>query len=151
MNKEPPDFSSLWQRFASLSPGQKAELRRVSDPEDLRDYTSVVYRLFPGQSLHAGHLRVAFLLPWIEHVDNPAGLGRQWVEAKVADARVLQVARSDEPNDLIQFRRLAMQVKPRVDWSTFWKTLWYWGPRAKRGLVENFYLAKFAPIKGGHQ
>ena len=150
MNKEPPYLSNLWQRFASLSPGQKAELRRVAAPEDLRDYASV-YRLFPGQRLHTGHLRVAFLLPWIEHANNPTGLGRQWVQAKVADARLLQVARSDEPNDLIQFRRLAMQVKPRVDWSTFWKTLWYSGPRAKRELVETFYLAKFSPPKGGKQ
>lgn len=142
MSKQPPDFSNLWRSFANFTPGQKAELRRVSEPNDLRDYASL-YRLFPGQSLHAGHLRLAFLLPWMEHADSPAGLGKQWVDAKVADARVLQVARSDEPNDLIQFRRLAMQVKPRVDWSTFWKTLWYWGPRAKRDLVEKFYLAKF--------
>ena len=150
MNNEPPDHSELWRRFCALTPGQTAELRRVSNLEDLRDYASV-YRLFPGHRIQPGHLRVAFLLPWIEHAENATGLGRQWVAAKVADARVLQVARSDEPNDLIQFRRLAMQVKPRVDWSTFWKTLWYWGPRAKRGLVEDFYLAKFAPIKGGHQ
>lgn len=150
MSNESPDHSDLRRRFSALTPGQTAELRRVSNPEDLRDYASV-YRLFPGHRLHAGHLRVAFLLPWIEHADNAVGLGRQWVDAKIADARVLQVARSDEPNDLIQFRRLAMQVKPRVNWSTFWKTLWYWGPRAKRDLVENFYLAKFEPPKGGKQ
>ena len=150
MSNEPPDHSELWHRFCALTPGQTAELRRVSNLEDLRDYASV-YRLFPGHRIQPGHLRVAFLLPWAEHAERAPGLGRQWVAARVADARVLQVARSDEPNDLIQFRRLAMQVKPRVDWSTFWKTLWYWGPRAKRGLVEDFYLAKFAPIKGGHQ
>ena len=148
MSDQSPDFSQLWRSFTNLTPGQQAELRRVSDPDDLRDYASV-YRLFPGHRLHPGHLRVAFLLPWIEHAENAPGLSRQWVDAKVSDARVLQVARSDEPNDLIQFRRLAMQVKPRVDWSTFWKTLWYWGPRAKRDLVENFYLAKFEPLKGG--
>ena len=87
MSKQPPDFSNLWRSFANFTPGQKAELRRVSEPNDLRDYASL-YRLFPGQSLHAGHLRLAFLLPWMEHADRPAGLGKQWVDAKVADARV---------------------------------------------------------------
>jgi hypothetical protein len=37
-------------------------LRRVAEPEALRDYASI-YRLFPGQPLDDRHLRLAFLLP----------------------------------------------------------------------------------------
>jgi CRISPR system Cascade subunit CasB len=62
---------------------------------------------------------------------------------------VLQVARAAPPNDIKQFRRLTMQVKPLVNWAEFGKTLWYWGPNAKRQLVEQYYLAKFEPAKGG--
>lgn len=148
MTTETPDFAHLRRTYDQFSPGQKAELRRVAEPEDLRDYASV-YRLFPGQPLDDRHLRLAFLLPWCEQADNAPGLAKQWLKEGVAEARVLQVARADTPNDLKQFRRLAMQVKPRVNWAEFGKTLWYWGPKAKRQLVEQYYLAKFEPPKGG--
>jgi hypothetical protein len=33
--KEPPDFAAIAKRFERLTPGQKAELRRVAEPEDV--------------------------------------------------------------------------------------------------------------------
>lgn len=148
MTTETPDFAQLWRTFDGLTPGQKAELRRVAEPEDLRDYASL-YRLFPGQPLHPGHLRLAFLLPWCEQAENPKKLSRQLIDAKINETRLLQIARADGPNDLKQFRRLVMQVKPQVNWSEFGKTLWFWGENAKRQLVEQYFLAKFEPAKGG--
>jgi len=147
MTTETLDFSHLRRIFDNLKPGQQAELRRVGELEELRDYATL-YRLFPGQNIHPGHLRLVFLLPWCEHAEGAPSLGRQCVDAKINEARLLQVARADAPNDLKQFRRLAMQVKPRVNWAEFGKSLWYWGPKAKRDLVEQFYLAKFEPTKG---
>jgi len=148
MNSTTPDFALLWRSYEQLTPGQKAELRRVAEPEDLRDYASV-YRLFPGQPLDDRHLRLAFLLPWCEQAAEAPSLARQYLKEGVAEARILQVARADKPNDIKQFRRLAMQVKPRVNWAEFGKTLWFWGVNAKRSLVEQYYLAKFEPAKGG--
>lgn len=153
MTSESSEFATLRRVFEQLTPGQKAELRRVGEPEELRDYATL-YRLFPGQNIHSGHLRLAFLLPWCEQVDAPASLGRQCVEARINEARLLQVARSTSPNDIKQFRRLAIQIKPKVNWAEFWQTLWYWGPKAKHDLVEQFYLAKFAKsefAKGGNK
>jgi CRISPR system Cascade subunit CasB len=148
MSSATPDFDLVWRTYDQLKPGQKAELRRVAEPDDLRDYASV-YRLFPGQPLDDRHLRLAFLLPWCEQAAEAPGLARQWLKEGVAEARILQLARAGKPNDIKQFRRLAMQVKPRVNWAEFGKTLWYWSANAKRSLVEQYYLAKFEPAKGG--
>ena len=49
---------------------------------------------------------------------------------------------------LIQLRRLVMHTEPVGDWSDFGRTLWYWNDRAKRQLVEDFYLPRFNPAKG---
>lgn len=141
------DFVALRRTFDSLTPGQQAELRRVAEPEDLRD-TPALYRLFPGEPIWPNHLRVAFLLPWCEHTQDPPALGRQLLDKNIAEARVLQVARAESPIDLIQFRRVLMHAEPRVNWADFGNLLWYWGAKTKRKIVENFYLAKFEPAKG---
>jgi CRISPR system Cascade subunit CasB len=91
---------------------------------------------------------LAFLLPCCKHDTKAKTLGAQLAAAKVAEARVLQVARSHAPLDLVQLRRLLSHIEPAVNWSEFGKTLWFWNERAKRELVENYYLAKFTPAKG---
>ena len=65
-----------------------------------------LYRLFPGQKLDERHFRLAFLLASCKHSTNSKSLGAQLAEAKVAEARVLQVARSRAPLDMVQLRRL---------------------------------------------
>ena len=75
-------------------------------------------------------------------------MGTQLAQAKVAEARVLQVARSRAPLDMVQLRRLLTYVKPTVNWSEFGRMVWYWNDRAKRQLVEDFYIARFNPAKG---
>lgn len=136
-----PDFVVLRRRYESLSPGQKAELRRVAEPDDLRDFPSL-YRLFPGQQISDNWLRVAFLLPYCRHRDGASSLGSQLAAAKVNEARLFQVVRAKEPIDLVQLRRLVFQAEQTVDWKQFGWTLLAWGKEKKRKLLEDYFIAK---------
>ncbi|MCP5420350.1 MAG: type I-E CRISPR-associated protein Cse2/CasB [Gammaproteobacteria bacterium] len=144
-----PDFVALHQGFTTLTPGQKADLRRVAEPDDLL-MTPALYRLFPGQRPNAQHLRLAFLLPWCDHAAHSQPLARQLPERNVTEMRVIQIARAEPDADVIQLRRLVMHIKPTVDWNEFGKTLWFWGAHSKRKFVEDFYLAQYATSKGKH-
>jgi CRISPR system Cascade subunit CasB len=160
MNAELPDFLSLWDRYTGLSPGDKAELRRVADPDELREFHAL-YALFPYGRAHAGWLRVAFLLPWCEdcgdaHRNAAPSLSKLLVDKKISEMRVFQVARAKSPTDIIQFRRMMIQLKhPKLDWKKLGWLLYRsepddgsWSRDSKRQLVENFYLAKFTTAKG---
>ena len=160
MSAELPDFLSLWSRYTALSSGDKAALRRVTEPDELREFHAL-YALFPYGRAHDGWLRVAFLLPWCEDCgDNLRnswpGLGRLLAEKEINEMRIFQVARAKSPTDIIQFRRLAIQLKhPKLDWEKLGWLLYpsepdgsSWNRGAKRQLVEAFYLAKFTSTKG---
>lgn len=149
MSNELPDFVALKARFdgEAFPNGARAELRRVAELGEVA-LLPALYRLFPGQKLDERHQRVAFLLPYARHAANAKSLGAQLAAAKIAEARVLQVARSRSPLDLVQLRRLLNHADAAVDWRTFGKTLWFWNALSKRQLVEDFYLAQFTPAKG---
>lgn len=143
---ERPDFVALWERYDRMTRGQQAELRRAEKPNDLT-LKPTLYRLLPGIQPRDQYLRIAFLLPWFAHQSNATSFSDQCAKAKVNEARLFQVARSTEPLDMIQMRRLAMQIKPQVDWSHFGKTIWFWGSGTKRELIETYYLSQYA-VKG---
>ena len=149
MTAELPDFVALKMRYdnESFPTGARAELRRVAEPDDVA-LTPALYRLFPGQKPDDRHLRLAYLLPCCKHAAKAKSLGAQLAEANVAEARVLQVARAPAPLDMVQLRRLLAYIEPTVDWSEFGRMVWYWNDRAKRQLVEDFYIARFNPAKG---
>lgn len=151
MSSELPDFVALKARFDSeaFPNGARAELRRVAEPGDVA-LLPALYRLFPGQKPDERYYRIAFLLPYARQAANAKPLGSQLAAAKVAEARVLQVARSRSPLDIVQIRRLLSHADAAVDWQAFGKTLWYWNDISKRELVEDFYLAKFTPAKGAN-
>jgi CRISPR system Cascade subunit CasB len=144
-----PDFVALRTRYEneSFPTGARAELRRVAEPDDIA-LTPALYRLFPVQKLDDRHMRLAFLLPCCKHAAKAKPLGAQLAEARVAEARVLQVARAHAPLDMVQLRRLLTHIKPTVDWSAFGRIVWFWNDISKRQFVEDFYLAKFTPAKG---
>lgn len=147
--KELPDFVMLRQRYKSMAPGQRAELRRVGEPDDL-SFTPALYHLFPGTRPGDRHKRVAFFLPWCEQAKgSPPGLGKQLVDNRISEARVLQVSRARPPLDLVQFRRLIMHVEPIVNWEKFGRLLWFWESQDKRKIVEDFYIAQFDNPNGG--
>lgn len=149
MTAELPDFIALKMRYDSenFPTGARAELRRVAEPGDVA-LTPALYRLFPGQKPDDRHCRLAYLLPCCKHSAKAKSLGAQLAEAGVAEARVLQVARTHTPLDMVQLRRLLSHIQPVVDWSEFGRMVWYWNDRAKRQLVEDFYIARFNPAKG---
>lgn len=149
MSADLPNFVALRARYESeaFPTGARAELRRLADPESVA-LCPALYRLFPSQKPDDRHLRLVFLLPCCKHDARAKSLGAQLAAAKVSEARVLQVARAQAPLDLIQLRRLLAYVEPAVNWSEFGKAIWYWNDLAKRKLIEDYYLAKFAPIKG---
>ena len=103
---------------------------------------------FPGQKPDERHLRLVFVLPCCKHDTKARSLGAQLAAAHVAEARVLQVARAQAPLDLIQLRRLLAHIEPAVNWLEFGRAIWFWGERAKRQFVEDYYLAQFTPAKG---
>lgn len=144
---ELPDFVALKKRFDDeMTAGQKAELRRAAQPEDLM-LKPAFYRLLRGKKPNSQYLRIAFLLPWVEHKPDATHFSTQCAKAKVNEMRLFQIARSDDPTDMIQLRRVAMQIKPHVDWDRFGKMLWFWRPHTKRELIEAYYLAQYS-VKG---
>lgn len=149
MTAELPDFVALKKRYddEKFPTGARAELRRAAEPDDVA-FTPALYRLFPGQRPTDGHLRLAYFLPCCKHAAKAKPLGAQLAEANVAEARVMQVARAHAPLDMVQLRRLLAHIEPTVDWSEFGRMVWYWNDRAKRQLVEDFYIARFTPVKG---
>ena len=159
-----PDFLDIYTKFhgtlqadgtrkGGLDNGMKAQIRRIAEPDDLRD-TPALYRLFNQERPHEGWLRVAFLLPWTQDCGDAKRattlrFGRQLAEAKISELRLFQVARSRSPLDIIQLRRLAISLKhPRVDWKTFGWLLYRserdgsWSQKSKRQLIEDFYIAQ---------
>lgn len=134
-----PDFVALAARYKNLTPGQKAELRRLADPEEAGGKPAF-YRLFPGQQATPQRQRLAFLLPWAEHRAGAKPLGAQLAQAKVSETRIYQMVRSEPENDLIQLRRLLQHAKPALDWEHFGKTLHYWGAQSKRQILEQFFI-----------
>lgn len=149
MSAELPDFVALKMRYdnENFSTGARAELRRAAEPDDVA-LMPALYRLFPGQKPDDRHLRLAFLLPCCKHTAKAKSLGAQLAEANVAEARVLQVARAHAPLDIVQLRRLLTHTEPTVDWFEFGRMVWYWNDRAKRQLIEDYYIARFNPAKG---
>ncbi|MCC8991009.1 MAG: type I-E CRISPR-associated protein Cse2/CasB [Streptococcus sp.] len=126
-----------------MTRGQQAELRRATEPNDLT-LKPALYRLLPGIQPGKQYLRIAFLIPWFAHQPNAANFGAQCAKADINEARLFQVVRSDEFLGMIQLRRLAVQIKPQVDWSQFGQGIWYWGSRSKRELIETYYLAQYS-------
>ncbi|HNF92259.1 MAG TPA: type I-E CRISPR-associated protein Cse2/CasB [Accumulibacter sp.] len=166
MSVDKPDFMALWNRYLTLAAGDKAALRKVGEPDELREFHAL-YSLFPNGRAHDGWLRLAFLLPWCEDCgeerrEKCPKLGKLLAAGDVNEMRLFQVARAKSPNDIIQFRRLMIRLKhPTLNWDEVASLLyrsehrpsepantWAWSGKAKRQIVEDYYLAKFTPAKG---
>lgn len=137
-------FTELHQRFwEKLDNGQRAEIRRVSTPEDM-ECLPAFYHLIghrsPGEIKQLA--RVAFFLPFAEkHSEKADPLGKQLSNAKISEKRIFQIIRSSSPNDLIQLRRVVQQAKLNsINWDVFGKNLFYWGKISKKQLVQSFFI-----------
>ena len=138
--KESFDFVRLWQAYNDLSPGHRAELRRVATPDDLIEVPAF-YRLVRGFGSSKNIRRLIYCLPFLKHQEGGGSLGKALAEAGINEKRLFMVIRSQEPNDLIQLRRLLQQVKPVVDFSrTAWLLVRWHESGQKQKLLEEFFL-----------
>jgi len=147
MNKDYPDFASFLAAWNRLQSGPKAEMRRVSEPDELLDIPAF-YRLVESFGWNAE------LKPWekvrwqrlvflVNHIE-PKGehsLGKTLaLSGKVNEKRLFQVVRANYPSDVIQLRRVLKQVEPSVDWFKMARQIWDWDKYRKRSLMEDFVL-----------
>lgn len=147
---EKPDFISLWQRYQNLDKGQKAELRRLQQPDDLTELPAF-YALFSGKRPSKQHQRIAYLLSVCSHKEGSKSVGAQLAEKNISEMRLTQVIRSEYPNDLIQFRRICQHAELTTDWNHLGDTLWYWGDDAKRKILEDYFVTRYAGKTTGGQ
>jgi CRISPR system Cascade subunit CasB len=139
-----PDFVAIYTRFIQLKEqisGLEAEIKRATEPEDLLEIPSF-YRLMVATPLGTNKTsqRIAFFLPFVSHAENAVSLGKQLADNNVSEMRLFQVLRSEEPNDLVQLRRLIQQIKPSLNWQEFGTMLNYWSKQQKRRLLEDYFL-----------
>ena len=139
-----PDFVAIYTRFDQLKKqisGLEAEIKRATEPEDLLEKPSF-YRLMTATPLGISKAaqKIAFFLPFVSHSENAVSLGKQLADNNVSEMRLFQVLRSEEPNDLVQLRRLIQQIKPHLNWQEFGTMLYYWNKQQKRRLLEDYFI-----------
>jgi CRISPR system Cascade subunit CasB len=148
MNNELPDFSGFYALWHKLPPGPRAEIRRVSEPDDLLDLPAF-YRLVEPFGWCSdmkpwnkeGWKRLVFLVNYVKDKGENS-LGKALALSKVSEKRLFQVVRADSPGDINQLRRLLKQAEPEVNWQKMAKQLWFWNKTAKRSLLEAFVLSQ---------
>ncbi|RLA38675.1 MAG: hypothetical protein DRR42_28380, partial [Gammaproteobacteria bacterium] len=122
--------------------GWLAELKRCRSLDDIADYPAY-YRLIQGH-IPAGRVaqRSAFILPWLPHRASAKPIGESFKNARISEMRLFQMMRSESPKDIELLRRLIQQAEPSVDWQKFGSTIYYWGKRSKREIVEQYFLSE---------
>jgi len=145
-----PDFAALKARFDErLTPGQRAEIRRARAPDDLAMIPGY-YRILPeGCTPTRQWERVVFLLPHAGHREGAGNIGQALAGANLSEMRVFQLVRSNsEALAMRHLRRLCRHVKATVDWEQFGRSLYFWGPRSRQEIAEDYFAAgggKHAP------
>lgn len=147
------DYLDLLKRYEALGNGAKADIKRVASPHDLR-YLGTFFRLCESEKNLSQLSRVVFILPWLRHQEGKR-LGRLFNENpknSVSEARVIQMMRSETPQDLICLRRMIWQVAGRhaeksVDWNILGPQLYYWGDLNKQKILQDYYLAEIGRNK----
>lgn len=154
------DTMALYQAWQALDKGASAQLRRVSEPDELLDIPAF-YRLvhpFGWRDNARALLRLVFCLSAgkdaLRHREpddkHPHGLSLGTALAlsgKINERRVFQLVRAEWPNDMIQLRRLVAHAEPTVYWPSLANQLIYWGRRSRRQLLEDFVLAQLSSGK----
>ncbi|EAO9157861.1 type I-E CRISPR-associated protein Cse2/CasB [Salmonella enterica subsp. enterica serovar Muenchen] len=150
------DVMGLYRSWQQLDNGACAQIRRVTEPDDLRDLPPF-YRLvqpfgWEKQRHQQALLRMVFCLSAgknvIRHQDKKPeqvtgiSLGRALANSgKISERRVFQLVRANKTADMIQLRRLLTHAEPVLDWSLMAQTLTWWGKRERQKLLEDFVLS----------
>ncbi|MEJ2045694.1 MAG: type I-E CRISPR-associated protein Cse2/CasB [Reinekea sp.] len=149
MTAEQPDDMALYNSWRNLDSGASAQMRRVASPDELLDIPAF-YRFIQPFGWYDNKyflLRQVFCLSSgqsvITHTDKPISLGKALrLSDKINERRIMQLVRSDSPNDMVQLRRLIIHVEPTLNWPMLARQLHYWGKNNKRQLLEDFVLAQ---------
>ncbi len=136
-----PDLVALYYRFKKLGKGPQAELRRVAVLERVADLPAY-YRWLGGMQPSSGLERIAFLMPFAPHKAEAEPLGRQLYKKQVREIRLFQMLRSEWPVDIEHLRQLLRYLQePELDWQQFGRTMYFWGPRSKRAILQQYFTA----------
>ncbi len=136
-----PDFVALYNRFKKLGKGPQAELRRVAALDRVADLPAY-YRWLGGVPPSPRLERIAFLMPFASHNAAAESLGRQLFKKQVREIRLFQMLRSEPPVDIEHLRRLLRYLQePELDWQQFGRTMYFWGSRTKRDILQQYFTA----------
>jgi len=148
----PLDSNAIWQAWQSLDNAASAQMRRISEPDELKGVPAF-YRLVQPLGWQSDDMRVKRALLRIifcltagknalKSTDKEISLGAGLAGSKkINEQRVFQLIRSDAPKDMVHLRRLIIHAEPTVNWPRFVETLYYWNKRAKQNLLEDFVIA----------
>lgn len=144
-------FIELHQRFWKvLDNGQRAEIRRASNLENLECLPAFYHLVGYHSQRETKQLsRVVFFLPFVEYHNIEANyLGKQLKDTGISEKRIFQIVRSSSPNDLMQLRRVIQQAKLiSINWELFGNSLFYWGKKSKKQLVQSFFISNIEETK----
>ena len=70
-------------------------------------------------------------------------LGQQLRKRHIGEMHLFKMLRAEPDTDLEYLRRLLIYANLRLNWQEFGTTLFYWGPNAKRRILQDY----FTPIR----
>lgn len=149
------DAMALYRAWQQLDNGSCAQIRRVSEPDELRDIPAFYRLVQPFGWENPRHqqalLRMVFCLSAgknvIRHQDKKSeqttgiSLGRALANSgRINERRIFQLIRADRTADMVQLRRLLTHAEPVLDWPLMARMLTWWGKRERQQLLEDFVL-----------
>lgn len=144
-------FQALLDDFQALDSTRKSLLKRAVTPSDLLEQPAFygLYRKhLKSPEERSQLLRLIYCLPFIQHHAEGRGLGASLAvtgkegKVKVGEKRVIQLARIENgEQSMVTLRRLLKQAEPEMDWLKAAQSLWFWGERSRRQLLEDYFMA----------
>lgn len=144
-------FQALLDDFQALDSTRKSLLKRAVTPSDLLEQPAFygLYRKhLKSLEERSQLLRLIYCLPFISHRAEGRTLGASLAasskegRAKIGEKRVIQLARTENSaQGMVTLRRLLKQAEPEMDWLKAASSLWFWGERSRRQLLEDYFMA----------
>lgn len=146
-------YLDLWERYQQLENGPKADIKRVSNPKELLSIGSF-FRLCRQEDNLLKYTNVVFILPWLTH-KRGVSLGSVFYsdqKHRISEARMIQMQRSDYPQDIVSLRRMIWQSVGRhgeqgVDWEFLGPQLFYWAENNKQKILQDYYISEIKTNK----
>ena len=143
----------LLERYRLLENGPKADIKRVSNPQELLSI-GAFFRLCRQEDNLLKYANVVFILPWLTH-EKGVSLGSVFYgdqKHRISEARMIQMQRTDYPQDIVSLRRMVWQsaglhAEQSVDWEILGPQLFYWGENNKQKILQDYYIAEIMTNK----